>query len=122
MSTAKRTIRINYEANTIEITKDFAKRASIRGTDEYKELLKWKNDYRDYKVVVRTASRRTSSESKLTFDKIEAYVKMHDADGEKLKALNALKNEVKGEKLHRTTFFEIKKWFYEQYPELKNVA
>jgi hypothetical protein len=32
------------------------------------------------------------------------------------------KNEEAGENLEKTSFFKVKKWFFETYPELKNVA
>lgn len=115
-------VRISHENNTIVITKAFAKKASVYGSDAYDELRKIKLDNPDYKVEVRTVSKTTSATNKITLATMENYIAKHDTTGEIMKQFNALRNEELGENLHKTTFFQIKKWFFETYPELKNVA
>ena len=115
-------VRISHENNTIVITKAFAKKASVYGSDAYEELRKIKLDNPDYKVEVRAVSKTTSSTNKITLATMENYIAKHDATGEVMKQFNALRNEELGENLQKTTFFQIKKWFFEIYPELKNVA
>ena len=58
----------------------------------------------------------------ITHKTIENYISKHDETGEIMKTYLKLKNEEAGEKLHKTTFFQITKWFFETYPELKTVA
>ena len=115
-------VRISHEDRAIVITKKFAKLASEYNTPSYKELRKIKLDFPNYQVVVREVSKKTSADNKITMSTIERYIKMHDVDGKIMAEFEKKKNEKVGEKLHKTTFFQIKKWFFETYPELKNVA
>ena len=112
-------VRVNHENNTIVITKAFAKKASVYGTSAYKELREIKIDNPNYKVEVREVSKTTSSTNKITLSTMENYIKMHDESGKILEEFNALRKEKLGENLHKTTFFQIKKWFFGKYPELK---
>ena len=116
----KNSIMLNHENKTIVITKEFSKKASTYGTTEYKELLKIKNDFRDYQIVVRSAPRRTHSINDITLADMRAYIKKHDDEEKSIMAkFESMVNEKTGEKLIRTSFFAIKKWFFEQYPDLK---
>lgn len=112
-------IRLNHDDHTIIITKDFAKKSSIPGSNEYKALMQIKRDNRDYGVVVRTTPRRKDGTSKITTAKMRAYISKHDdAKGTIMAQFDAMVNEKSGENLERTRFFTIKKWFFEQYPDL----
>ena len=115
-------IRIAYEERTIVITKKFAKEASKYGSDEYKILKKIREDNPGYKVVVRETSKTTSSINRVTLAAMENYISKHDETGEIMKKFLAYKNEEAGENLKKTSFFKIKKWFFETYHELKNLA
>ena len=115
-------IIIAHERNTIVITKAFAKKASVYGSQAYRDLREVKNDNPNYKVEVKTTSKTTSPINKVTLATMENYIAKHDETGEVMKQFNALRNEELGENLQKTSFFQIKKWFFETYPELKNVA
>ena len=113
-------VRIDFQRETIIITKAFAKSAGIYGTDEYKSLKEMKSDFPEFKIEVRTAPKKTSSTNKITLVTMENYIKKHDPDGKFIAEFKKFKNEESGDNLHKTSFFEIKKWFLEQYPELKS--
>lgn len=115
-------ITLNHENQTIVITKAFAKLCSIPSNNEYDELKTIRIDNPGYTVVVRQTSKKSSSTNKITHKTIENYILRHDPTGEIMKAYLQYKNEAVGENLHKTTFFQIKKWFFKTYPELKNVA
>ena len=115
-------VRINHEERTIVITKKFAREASKYGTPAYNELKEIKADNIGYAVVVRAVEKKVSPINNITYKTIENYIVKHDPTGEIMSDFLKLKNEVVGEKLHKTTFFQIKKWFFKTYPELKNVA
>ena len=123
-TTMKKNITINTKNSTIELnSKKFAIASSRYGTDEYKELQNARRDYPDFKVVVVSTRKAPKSSYKgLTYKYMEDYIAKHDASGEIMAKFNSLRNEEKGENLHKTTFFQIKKWFFETYPELKTVA
>lgn len=115
-------VTLNHENHTIVITKAFSKLASVPHSDEYKELKAIKLDNPDYTVVVRQTGKRTSGTNRITHKAIENYISKHDETGEIMKTYLKYKNEEAGENLHKTTFFQITKWFFETYPELKTVA
>ena len=119
----KNTTRIDHNEGTIVITKDFAKKASVPGSDEYKYLISLKRDNRDYSVVVKPSSKRSDGLSKIKLTNMRAYISKHDDEkGTIMKTFEAMVNEEAGENLNRTNFFAIKKWFFEQYPDLKKSA
>lgn len=116
----KNSIMLNHETKSIVITKAFSKNASTYGTIEYKELIKIKNDFRDYQIVVRSTPKRKRGINDISLTDMETYIQKHD-DEEKsiMSTFKSMVNEKAGENLKRTSFFTIKKWFFEQYPELK---
>jgi hypothetical protein len=113
-------IRLNHDDHTIIITKDFAKKSGIPGSNEYKELMNIKRDNRDYNVVVKATTKRNDGTSKITKAKMRAYISKHDDENGTIMAqFKAMVDEEVGENLNRTSFFAIKKWFFEQYSDLK---
>lgn len=113
-------IRLDHDNHTIIITKDFAKKSGIPNSNEYKELMTIKQSNRDYNVVVKTTAKRKDGASKITAAKMRAYISKHDDENGTIMAqFDALVNEEVGENFNRTSFFAIKKWFFEQYSDLK---
>lgn len=113
-------VQLNHENKTIVITKEFSKSASTYGTTEYKELLEIKKDFGDYQIVVRSTPRRKRGINDITLTDMKAYIKKHDKEDNSIMAVfESMVNEKTGENLKRTSFFTIKKWFFEQYPDLK---
>ena len=114
-------IRLNHDDHTIIITKDFAKKSGNPNTTEYKDLLKIKSQNRDYTVVVKATTKRNDRTSKITKAKMRAYISKHDDENGTIMAqFEAMVNEKVGENFDRTSFFAIKKWFFEQYSDLKS--
>ena len=116
----KTMVKINHEDRSIIIAKAFAKKASTYGTSEYKMLMEIKNDNKDYKIVVKSAPKKKVGNNDITIEDMRAYIEKHDEDGSIMKEFDLMANEKKGENLKRTNFFVIKKWFFEQYPDLKS--
>ena len=112
-------VRINHDERTIVITKKYAKLASVYNSTAYKELRKIKSENPNYQVIVREVSKKSTVSSRLTLRTIENYIKMHDADGKIMEEFKNKRYEKAGENLEKTTFFQIKKWFFATYPELK---
>jgi len=119
-------ITINSRKNALEITKDFSKKASIFGSDEYKELKEAKTDFPTYRVIIKSASKR-KIEDRITMKDILRYVESHSgADSEEMKTLM----ELRGSSAKKTgnifeadetaNFADIKKWFFLTYPEISN--
>ena len=116
------TIKINYKNHTIEMpTKKFANAASRYGTEEYNALQGARSDYPNFRVVLAKANtKRKDSLKGLNYEFMESYIKNHDEDGSILKVFNK-KRGLDAESLSSLTYGEIKAWFLEQYPEIKNI-
>ena len=115
-------IRINYARKEIVVSKELAKKASVYGSEEYNFILALKRDNAGYDVVTRNTTSKKSAFDKITINDMRAYIKKHDPDGVLISKFEAMVNEEKGDNLMRTSFFAIKKWFFEQYPDLKAKA
>ena len=111
-------VRISHENNTIVITKAFAKKASVYGTPAYKELAEAKRDNPNFKIIVKANNKSVTSANKITLSMMENYIAKHDETGEIMAKFNSLRHE----NLQKTSFFQIKKWFFETYPDLKPIV
>lgn len=111
-------LTLRHENKSIVITKDFAKKSSNPNNAEYQKLADVKRVYADYTVIVRAVSKKNSKTNKITRANMKAYISKHDDDGSIMAKFEAMVNEKAGENLQRTSFFAIKKWFFEQYPDL----
>ena len=64
---------------------------------------------------IRTAS--IEKNSKINYADMERYISFHDdEDGTKMREFNALRNAKENGALTSKNFFEIKKWFFEAFP------
>lgn len=121
---------INRKNNTIEITKEFDKKASIYDSDSYNELMKIQNAHPDFRVVVKSTHRKSSPLGKISYTDIEKYIREHDTNGEIMKKYFILrgKNE-DGTNMEEdgfsvntaVSFFELKKWFVKTFPEIEHM-
>lgn len=123
----KTTIIINSKDQTIEVTKAFAKAASIFGSPEYRMLQEARRDNKDYGVKV-MHSRKKDDFSGLTKETMRNYIAKHDdAEGSKMMEFRTLLGEVEAnaenmEFVAKADFFEVKKWFLATFPEIKDYA
>lgn len=124
MREMKETFKLNHADETIELTKQFAKASGKYNSEEYKLLMEVKKDFPNYKIVVKDTPKRKQSKDSfkgLTYDYMERYIQKQGNDEEILKAFNELrKKENTNDKLtERATYGEIKKWFLNTFPEVK---
>lgn len=124
-------LTINTAANTIEMTKEFAKKAKYFGTEEYELLQKARKDYPTYSVVTRKTASRENYKG-LTINYMYKYIKNHpltlvDEAGNDIEALDVFteaagldKNGKKLENVDTAFYGEIRAWFLENYPAVKN--
>ena len=69
-------LTINAAANTIEMTKEFARKAKYFGTDEYKLLQDARKDYPTFSVATRKTVSKESYKG-LTINYMYNYIKKH---------------------------------------------
>ena len=104
-------ISINFKNNSIELTNAFAKKASIIGSEAYRELKDVKSEYPNYKIVVLNPRSNKSQIKGITLELMRKYAERKN-DG----FINELNSLVE----NKTSFFEIKQEFIKKYPQFKN--
>ena len=109
--------RLSHESKSIIITKAFSQKANDPNQKEYRELMELKRVYRDYSIIVRSVPKRRVGMQKITLEKMRAYISKHDTDGSIMTAFEGVVKESK-QSLEYSGFFGVKKWFFEQYPDL----
>lgn len=116
-------IRINETKRTIEVTKAFYKEASKYGTDQYNDLQAVRRDYPNFKVVTNKTANKSNGFKGLTLEYMENYIKGHDNDNEIMSEFNILcgkdQDGNKVEFAESASYGEIKKWFLNTYPQIK---
>ena len=118
-----RNITINSKKRTIEVTKSFAKAASMYGTAEYKDLQEVRKDYPAYTVMRKTIRKNTNKESYkgLTYEYMEEYIMTHRTKSQTSVEIMAEYDEMRIiSECHSKSFRypAIKRWFLEKYPEI----
>lgn len=103
-------IILNHADKTIEITKTFAKAASIYGSNEYLKLKGAREDFPEYTVKVKTVAKR-SIFLDITTEQIKNYLERKN-DDDNLKNYNALVNGGASES-------QIRNWFVENNENIK---
>ena len=116
-------ITINTKNNSIVITKAFSKKASRFGSDAYKELQEARKDYPNYRVVVRTTSKKNDSFKGLTYAYMEKYIAKHDDEDqsimEEYKILRGIGSESEELMADSFSYGEMREWFFKKFPEIK---
>ena len=109
-----KTMTINHNTRTIEMTKKFAELSSRFGTPEYYDLQQARRDYPRYSVRIKTAPKKNDSQKGLNYEFMKGYIKEHNES--LIENFNILYENRKGE--DRVTYGQIKKWFLDNFSEL----
>lgn len=105
-------ISVNYEAETIELTRDFTKKASDVDSAEYKKLIETRKAYPAYKVIVRQVTKTHPKTVKgITREFMYEYAKNHEKEDSAEKFAKLQKDGA--------GFAAVKSTFYKYYPEFK---
>ncbi len=117
-------IKVNYETETIEISKSFAKRAESPSNPEYANLKSIRIDNPNFKIIVKTIKKNPSKKTYcgLTYAYMERYIKKHET-GKRLEELLAELDEmlfIAECHSRKYRYPVIKKWFLDLYPDVKN--
>lgn len=115
-------ININYEAETIEVSKSFMQKASAFGTKEYKALKEARTMEPDFKLkVISNQSKKTYRS--LTFEAMEAHIKLIETENEeRTKVLKEFKSMITYATTRKSSYPIVKKWFLKKYKESYNNA
>lgn len=112
---------INYNNNTIELTTAEMKEAQKYGSDMYNMVREARIDNPGFKVKEVKAKKSKSDFSDLNLKTIKAYVEKRGSDEQKanFKFISQKTINEDGEYVEAQSFFEIKKWFLNEFPEIK---
>lgn len=129
----KNTLKLDHEKQQIIMDRTFAKKSENTRSDEYRHLQEVRRDYPLYTVVRRQIRQKPNQEhyKGLTYDYMRAYIATHtgetiDDSGQRTEtveaALTAFDELILLSKCHSSAYRYpvIKKWFLEQYPDVKN--
>ena len=121
----KRSFRIDFNNNTIVLTKAFAQKAANPTRKEFKELMSLRKNLEGFTVVVKESARKANKKNSLKgldYSFMEQYIARHD-DEEKSKMAEFKRITVKNDDMLTTKRYgSVRKWFLEQYPEFNEVA
>ncbi len=109
----KKTAGYSIKDNTIVLTKAYAKLAYTPGTKEFRELSALHQNFPDFPIVMRTATKNEDKEkfTDLTLDRMEYFIKCFKND----KALEEFQNAKKFYKGTKGYYGKMKKWFLDKY-------
>ena len=110
----KRNIIVSTEDRTLTVSKSFYKRASVYGTDEYRELRRATDENQGFKIEIGPVGKKTYKY--LTFKRMAEYIETQPDSENRMREFEAVKTvaETKGSKYPLT-----KQWFLATYPEYK---
>ena len=119
------TITVSARTNSLVLTKSFAAKAAIFGTDEYKMLQEARRDYPGYKVTVGKSKTKEAKNvyAGLDYDYMEKYIAAHDDDEKSIMAeymmLRGKSDEAKELQAGSASFLEIRSWFLKTFPDIE---
>ena len=114
-------MNINYNKNTIELTKTEMNEAKKYGSDMYSDVMAARRDNPGYRVVEIKTKKTKSDFANLDMKTIKAYVEKHGTDEQKNNFALISKRTIgeDGEYCEAQPFFQIKAWFLAEFPEIK---
>lgn len=106
--------RVDFAKNAIVITRDFARRASIVGTPEFKRLSELCNAYPSLTVITRTARKGASkiSTKGLTMEFMENFITYRRPND-----LELYKRQKEVSKAFKSPYMYLRKWFVGRYSD-----
>ena len=116
-------INVSSRTRSLVLTKSFAAKAAIFGTDEYKMLHEARRDYPGYKVTVSKTKEAKNIYAGLDYAYMEKYIKSHDDDKQSIMneylMLRGLSDEAKELQAGSASFLEIRSWFLKTFPAIE---
>ena len=116
------TITVSARTRSLVLTKSFAAKAAIFGTDEYKMLQEARRDYPGYKVTVGKTKEAKHIYAGLDYAYMEKYIAAHDKDSSIMAEYQMLRGEseeAKAINARSASFLEIRSWFLKTFPAIE---
>ena len=116
-------ITISARTHALVLTKSFAAKAAVFGSDEYRMLQEARHDYPGYKVTVGKTKEAKNIYAGLDYDYMEKYIEAHDNDEKSIMAeymmLRGESEEAKAINARSASFLEIRSWFLKTFPAIE---
>ena len=118
-------ITISTRTHSLVLTKSFAAKAAIFGSDEYKMLQEARRDYPGYKVTVGKSKTKEQKNiyAGLDYTYMEKYIAAHDDEEKTIMAeyqmLRGESEEAKAIQAGSASFLEIRSWFLKTFPAIE---
>ena len=117
------TITVSARTHSLVLTKSFAAKAAIFGSDEYKMLQEARRDYPGYKVTVGKTKEAKNIYAGLDYAYMEKYIAAHDTEEKTIMAeyqmLRGESEEAKAINARSASFLEIRSWFLKTFPAIE---
>ena len=117
------TITVSARTHSLVLTKSFASKAAIFGSDEYKMLQEARRDYPGYKVTVGKTKEAKNIYAGLDYDYMEKYIKAHDDDKQSIMneylMLRGKSDDALEIQAGSASFLEIRSWFLKTFPAIE---
>lgn len=104
--------KIDWNRNTITMTKSFAAKASQIGTNEYEQLMNARAN--GFHVVEKWYKPRKACPTRLTYKKMRNYIATRpDADAK----LEEFKKVIEKSKSYHNSYEYVRQWFIKEFPD-----
>ena len=107
---------INWQTNTITMTKKFAEEANQYGSEAYNLLMDVKSE--GFHITVRQTKPRKACPTRVTFKQMEITLSCMDRPDERLAELHAIMDAGKGQK---NQYEYVRQWFLLNYPHYREI-
>ena len=108
---------INLVTGELTLTKAFLKKANVIGSTEYEALVRYRHDFPDKTITVKTIKKKTDKKrhAGLNYKRMGKYIELtHGADSPAMRAyeqIRALATTQSGQ------YAYVKKWFLKSFPD-----
>jgi hypothetical protein len=117
------TITVSARTHSLVLTKSFAAKAAIFGSDEYKMLQEARRDYPGYKVTVGKNKEAKNIYAGLDYAYMEKYIAAHDNAEKSIIAeyqmLRGKSDDALEIQAGSASFLEIRSWFLKTFPAIE---
>lgn len=115
----KNKLTIDFVKGLIVMDRTFFKLASNTHTEEYTHLQQVRRDYPTYQVKVREIKKNTDKETYkgLTYEYMFRFLNAYHDERD----IKKLEKKIFISECHRIRYPKIKKWFLEEYPDVKDM-
>ena len=119
------TLTVSARTHSLVLTKSFAAKAAVFGSDEYRMLQEARHDYPGYKVTVGKTKNKEAKNvyAGLDYDYMEKYIAAHDNNEQSIMAeymmLRGESEDAQAINARSASFLEIRSWFLKTFPAIE---